>query len=104
MSRVFRVLLERVFGEGTAVSDGMRIVVLPRVHLRRASSSAPSGISKRPGWWIFPLNLAHTLQVIVGGTKIVDDYYPAPRPETAEDILKRGFELCPELAPPEIRA
>ena len=52
-----------------------------------------------------PLNLAHTpFQVIVGGTKIVDDYFPAPRPETAEDILKRGFELCPELAPPEIRA
>ena len=44
------------------------------------------------------------IQVIVGGTKIVDDYYPAPRPETAEDILRRGFELCPELAPPEIRA
>ncbi len=29
--------------------------------------------------------------------------YPSPRPETAEDILRRGFALCPELAPPEVR-
>ena len=72
-------------------------VVLPRVHLQASPSVLDGGF--------FPLNLAHTpFQVIVGGTKIVDDYYPAPRPETAEDILRRGFELCPELAPPEIRA
>lgn len=30
--------------------------------------------------------------------------YPNPRPETSEDILERAFALCPELAPPEIRA
>lgn len=30
--------------------------------------------------------------------------YPLPRPETTADILTRGFSLCPELAPPEIRA
>lgn len=40
----------------------------------------------------------------MGGTKISDDWYPTPRPEISEDILKRGFALCPELAPPEIRA
>jgi len=42
--------------------------------------------------------------VIVGGTKIDDDWYPAPRPETATDILTRGLAVCPELAPPHIRA
>ncbi|KAF8906782.1 D-amino-acid oxidase [Gymnopilus junonius] len=42
--------------------------------------------------------------VIVGGTRASDDWYPRVRPETSEDILKRGFELCPELAPPEVRA
>lgn len=30
--------------------------------------------------------------------------YPCPRPETTYDILKRNLALCPELAPPEIRA
>ncbi|PPQ84640.1 hypothetical protein CVT26_003931 [Gymnopilus dilepis] len=42
--------------------------------------------------------------VIVGGTRVPDDWYPRVRPETTEDILKRGFELCPELAAPEIRS
>ncbi|KAL0576847.1 hypothetical protein V5O48_005144 [Marasmius crinis-equi] len=42
--------------------------------------------------------------VVVGGTKAADDWYPIPRKETTEDILKRGFALCPELAPPEVRA
>jgi len=30
--------------------------------------------------------------------------YPLARPETTEDILLRCLALCPELAPPEIRA
>lgn len=30
--------------------------------------------------------------------------YPNPRQEITKDILKRTFALCPELAPPEIRA
>ncbi|TFK28496.1 D-amino-acid oxidase [Coprinopsis marcescibilis] len=42
--------------------------------------------------------------VIVGGTRVANDWFPKPRPETTEDILKRGLELCPELAPPEVRA
>ncbi|KAF9259599.1 nucleotide-binding domain-containing protein [Marasmius fiardii PR-910] len=42
--------------------------------------------------------------VIVGGTRVENDWYPIPRPETTEDILNRGVTLCPELAPPEIRA
>ncbi|KAL4251957.1 DAMOX/DASOX family protein [Abortiporus biennis] len=42
--------------------------------------------------------------VIVGGTKLENDWYPVARPETTVDILTRGLALCPELAPPEIRA
>jgi hypothetical protein len=42
--------------------------------------------------------------VIIGGTKIENDWYPAPRPETTTDILTRALAVCPELAPPHIRA
>ncbi|KAA1473001.1 FAD dependent oxidoreductase [Dentipellis sp. KUC8613] len=42
--------------------------------------------------------------VIVGGTRVANDWYPVPRPETAEDILRRGLAVCPELASPEVRA
>ena len=31
------------------------------------------------------------------------DRYPMPRPEITQDILERGFALCPELASPDIR-
>jgi len=41
--------------------------------------------------------------VILGGTKIPNDWYPVVRPEITRDILERSFTLCPELAPPEIR-
>ena len=30
--------------------------------------------------------------------------YPAERPDTSEDILLRCLALCPELAPPDVRA
>ncbi|KAJ3853671.1 D-amino-acid oxidase [Lentinula lateritia] len=42
--------------------------------------------------------------VIVGGTYHPNDWYPHPRPEITEHILARGLKLCPDLAPPEIRA
>lgn len=42
--------------------------------------------------------------VIVGGTRVENDWYPIARPETTEEILKRGIAVCPELAPPEVRA
>ncbi|KAL1741838.1 hypothetical protein HDZ31DRAFT_84570 [Schizophyllum fasciatum] len=38
------------------------------------------------------------------GTKHADDWYPAPRPELARSILERAFAVCPEIAPPEVRA
>ena len=42
--------------------------------------------------------------VIIGGTKEDNDWYPVARPDTTTDILKRCLELCPELVPPSIRA
>jgi hypothetical protein len=30
--------------------------------------------------------------------------YPVPRPETKQKILETAITLCPELAPPEVRA
>ncbi|GLB39081.1 putative D-amino-acid oxidase [Lyophyllum shimeji] len=42
--------------------------------------------------------------VILGGTRDVNDWYPRPRPEATRDILERTFAMCPELAPPEVRA
>lgn len=42
--------------------------------------------------------------VIVGGTRVADDWYPHPREETTTAILARALKLCPQLAPPEVRA
>ncbi|CCM01227.1 uncharacterized protein FIBRA_03275 [Fibroporia radiculosa] len=42
--------------------------------------------------------------VALGGTKVPNDWYPVARPETTEEILQRCLALCPELAPPEVRA
>ncbi|KAJ8509395.1 hypothetical protein ONZ45_g8437 [Pleurotus djamor] len=42
--------------------------------------------------------------VIVGGTRVADDWYPKARPETTIDILTRALAICPELAPSEVRA
>ncbi|KZV76583.1 D-amino-acid oxidase [Peniophora sp. CONT] len=42
--------------------------------------------------------------IILGGTRVPDDWYPKPRPETKIDILQRTLALYPEIAPPEIRA
>jgi D-aspartate oxidase len=41
--------------------------------------------------------------VIVGGTRMADDWFPEARPETTIDILERGLALYPELAPPSVR-
>ncbi|POY75815.1 putative D-aspartate oxidase [Rhodotorula taiwanensis] len=43
-------------------------------------------------------------EVIVGGTRDVDDWERQPRPETTNDILRRALEICPDLAmPPSAR-
>ncbi|KAH9036564.1 nucleotide-binding domain-containing protein [Lactarius hengduanensis] len=41
--------------------------------------------------------------VIVGGTKVANDWFPKARPETTINILERGLALYPELAPPSVR-
>jgi glycine/D-amino acid oxidase-like deaminating enzyme len=38
-------------------------------------------------------------EVILGGTREEGDWYPYPRPDTTEDILKRALEICPGLKP-----
>ncbi|KAJ7207059.1 hypothetical protein GGX14DRAFT_635946 [Mycena pura] len=60
-------------------------------------------ISSKDGLWTYIIP-RRSGDIIVGGIKVENDWYPVPRPETTLDILKRGFALCPELAPPEIRA
>ena len=42
-------------------------------------------------------------QVLLGGTYLIDDWYPHPRPETGKIILERAIALLPELAPPGLR-
>ncbi|KIM33056.1 hypothetical protein M408DRAFT_326716 [Serendipita vermifera MAFF 305830] len=59
--------------------------------------------SSKEGLWTYIIP-RRSGDVIVGGTKIDNDWYPHPRPEITEDILKRGLQLCPELVPEEIRA
>ncbi|KAH7926242.1 nucleotide-binding domain-containing protein [Leucogyrophana mollusca] len=41
--------------------------------------------------------------MLVGGTRVPNDWYPLPRPEITEDILARALALTPELAPPHTR-
>ncbi|KZT08039.1 D-amino-acid oxidase [Laetiporus sulphureus 93-53] len=45
-----------------------------------------------------------TGDVVLGGIREPNDWYPIPRPEETEDILQRTLDLNPELAPPEVRA
>jgi len=59
-------------------------------------------VSSKDGLWTYIIP-RRSGDVIVGGIKVDNDWYPVPRAETTLDILKRGFALCPELAPPEIR-
>lgn len=82
------------FGRTISSVDGLWTYIIPR---------RSGDVSVR-----LLIQLYHSLhcsfQVIVGGIKESNDYYPSPRPETTTDILQRGFALCPELAPPSIRA
>ena len=49
------------------------------------------------GKYLLEFNLAGKILTVVCR-------YPKSRPETTLDILKRGLALCPELAPPDVRA
>lgn len=39
--------------------------------------------------------------VVCGGTRIVDDWDPKPRPETTKRILERCIALVPQLVDPK---
>lgn len=39
--------------------------------------------------------------IILGGFKTPNEWESTARPEEAEDILKRAYAVCPELAPPD---
>ncbi|KAF5375665.1 hypothetical protein D9615_009355 [Tricholomella constricta] len=43
-------------------------------------------------------------EVIIGGTREIDDWMPEPRPESSLDIKRRALSLFPELAPESTRA
>ncbi|KAH8817600.1 D-amino-acid oxidase [Flagelloscypha sp. PMI_526] len=68
------------------------IVRAPWVRFGRAMSSL-TGTST----YIIPRRSG---DVILGGIREPDDWYPIPRSESTRDILERAFSLCPELAPP----
>ncbi|KAG6332546.1 hypothetical protein ID866_6545 [Astraeus odoratus] len=42
--------------------------------------------------------------VLIGGTKGIDDWFPVPRKEDRDRILTGAVAIFPELAPPEVRA
>ncbi|KAG8795293.1 hypothetical protein FRC12_016307 [Ceratobasidium sp. 428] len=41
--------------------------------------------------------------VMIGGTRGVNDWYPHPRPETTDEIIARVLLIAPEIAPPQSR-
>ncbi|KAG6332544.1 hypothetical protein ID866_6543 [Astraeus odoratus] len=45
-----------------------------------------------------------TGDVLIGGIRGANDWFPVPRKEDRDTILTRALGVCPELAPPEIRA
>lgn len=45
-----------------------------------------------------------TGEVILGGTREINDWYPYPREETIHDIIRRSQSICPNLLPPHLTA
>jgi D-amino-acid oxidase len=44
--------------------------------------------------------MLRAIQVVLGGTTGVNDWYPHPRPGTTDDIIARTLLISPEIAPP----
>lgn len=59
-------------------------------------------LSSLDGLWTYIIP-RRSGDVILGGNKTSNDWYPTPRSETTRSILERCLELCPELVPPEVR-
>ncbi|OJT12710.1 D-amino-acid oxidase [Trametes pubescens] len=73
------------------------IIRAPWVDFGRTASHAEQGL-----WtYIIPRRSG---DVILGGTKEDNDWYPVARPEMTTNILERCLALFPELIPPAIRA
>ncbi|KAI6040638.1 hypothetical protein EDC04DRAFT_2602408 [Pisolithus marmoratus] len=45
-----------------------------------------------------------TGDVLVGGIRVANDWFPVPREEDRDYLLAGGLAMCPELVPPAIRA
>jgi len=60
-------------------------------------------LSSADGSYVYLMPLC-TGNVLVGGIKVPDDWYPTPRATDRTYILTRMLGLCPELAPPSVRA
>jgi len=55
-------------------------------------------LSSLDGLWTYIIP-RRSGDVIVGGIKTENDWYPHARPEITADILNRALKLCPELSP-----
>ncbi|KAI0341357.1 D-amino-acid oxidase [Trametopsis cervina] len=73
------------------------IIRAPWIRFGMTASHASSGL------WTYVIP-RRSGDVILGGTKVDNDWYPVARPTTTTEILERCLALCPELAPPEIRS
>jgi len=58
--------------------------------------------AKEDGLWTYIIP-RRSGDVVLGGTKLDNDWHSEPIPEITNGILERCLELCPELVPPEKR-
>ncbi|CAE6332378.1 unnamed protein product [Rhizoctonia solani] len=58
--------------------------------------------SETDGTWTYIIP-RRSGDVILGGTKGANDWYPSARPETTDDIISRTLALAPEIAPASSR-
>lgn len=59
-------------------------------------------LSDKQGGWTYVIP-RRSGDVILGGIRDVNSWYPLPRPETTEDIIARTLVIAPEIAPPASR-
>ncbi|KAL0958106.1 hypothetical protein HGRIS_000276 [Hohenbuehelia grisea] len=80
------------------------LIRAPWIKYGRSGYTASEDLSatgKAPWSYIIPRRSG---DVILGGTRDKDDWFPLPRPDTTTKILTRTLALCPELTPPETRS
>ncbi|KAG9119496.1 hypothetical protein FRC07_005455 [Ceratobasidium sp. 392] len=62
------------------------------------------GISEKTPDYISYIIPRRNGDVVLGGTYGINDWYPYPRAETVDNIIRRALALSPLIAPPESRA